>query len=135
MPVKIRLTRMGKKKQPSYRVVVMDSRQPRDGKYIEQIGRYDPLQDPSVVEIDQDRAELWLSRGAQPTERVAKLLEVTGAMTSHKVATGQIHTVGDKPAEEPAAAPVAEMPGEIHVVGGDEPEEEITEETTDEEAE
>ncbi|NNF69833.1 MAG: 30S ribosomal protein S16 [Acidimicrobiia bacterium] len=149
MPVKIRLTRMGKKKQPSYRVVVMDSRQPRDGKYIEQIGRYDPLQDPSVIEIDQDRANLWLARGAQPTERVAKLLEATGAMTQHKVASGKIHTVGEGAVEETeaapapvAAAPPADMPGEIHVVGGDAPADEDVEETaatdtaaTDEESE
>ena len=63
MPVKIRLTRMGKKKQPSYRVVVMDSRKPRDGKYIEQIGRYDARQDPSLIEIDNERAVEWLQQG------------------------------------------------------------------------
>lgn len=123
MPVKIRLTRMGKKKQPSYRVVVMDSRQPRDGKYIEQIGRYDPRQEPSVVEIDQDRANLWLERGAQPTERVRKLLEVSGAMTQHKVATGAIHTVGEdaqvEAAKEEAERPAPVAGGEIHVVGAD----------------
>ena len=66
MPVKIRLTRMGKKKQPSYRVVVMDSRKPRDGAYIEQIGFYDPRQEPSKIEIDNDAAIKWLRNGAQP---------------------------------------------------------------------
>ena len=78
MPVKIRLTRMGKKKQPTYRVVVVDSRRPRDGAYIEQIGRYDPRQEPSLIEIDNDRALDWLSKGAQPTDRAKKLLEDNG---------------------------------------------------------
>lgn len=94
MPVKIRLTRMGKKKQPTYRVVVMDSRKPRDGAYIEQIGRYDPRQEPSLVEINNEKATEWLSKGAQPTEAVEKLLNISGAMATLKVRTGQIHTVG-----------------------------------------
>jgi len=110
MAVKIRLTRKGKKKQPSYRVVVMDSRKPRDGAYIEQIGRYDPRQDPSIVEIDNDRALDWLSKGAQPTERAQKLLEISGAWTRFRVSKGDIHTVEATPAaevkaEEPAAEP------------------------------
>jgi len=107
MPVKIRLTRMGKKKQPSYRVVVMDSRKPRDGKYIEQIGRYDARQDPSLIEINNERAVEWLQQGAQPTERAKKLLEISGAWTEFKVARGEIHTVGEKPEKPPVeAAPV-----------------------------
>ncbi len=107
MPVKIRLTRMGKKKQPSYRVVVMDSRKPRDGKYIEQIGRYDARQDPSLIEINNERAVEWLQQGAQPTERAKKLLEISGAWTEFKVARGEIHTVDDKPEKSPVeAAPV-----------------------------
>ena len=97
MSVKIRLTRMGKKKQPSYRVVVMDSRKPRDGKYIEQIGRYDPRQDPSLIEIDNDRAVDWLSKGAQPSERARKLLEVSGAWTQFRVARGDILTIDEEP--------------------------------------
>jgi small subunit ribosomal protein S16 len=101
MSVKIRLTRMGKKKQPSYRVVVMDSRKPRDGRYIEQIGRYDPRQDPSVIEIDNDRAVDWLSKGAQPTERTRKLLELSGAWTQFRVARGDILTIDDTPEPEP----------------------------------
>jgi small subunit ribosomal protein S16 len=112
MPVKIRLTRMGKKKQPTYRVVVMDSRKPRDGKYLEQIGRYDPRQNPSVIEIDNDRALSWLRQGAQPSDRARKLLEISGAWTQFKVARGEIHTIGD--ASAPAVAPT----GEIHVVEG-----------------
>jgi len=94
MAVKMRLMRMGKKKAPSYRVVVVDGRSPRDGRYIEQIGRYDPQQDPSLVEIDNEKATDWLSKGAQPTEAVEKLLNISGAMNTMKVRTGKIHTVG-----------------------------------------
>ncbi|MEA2057994.1 MAG: 30S ribosomal protein S16, partial [Actinomycetota bacterium] len=115
MSVKIRLTRMGKKKQPSYRVVVMDSRKPRDGKYIEQIGRYDPRQDPSLIEIDNERALDWLSKGAQPTERAQKLLEVSGAWTQFRVARGDILTIDDTP-ETPAPVvldEVAEEPAPV----------------------
>ncbi len=104
MPVKIRLTRMGKKKQPSYRVVVVDSRKPRDGAYIEQIGRYDPRQEPSLVEIDNERALDWLQKGAQPTERAKKLLEISGAWTRFAIDRGEIHTVGTAQLE-PAPTP------------------------------
>jgi len=97
MAVKMRLMRMGKKKSPSYRVVVVDGRSPRDGRYIEQIGRYDPQQDPSLVEIDNEKATSWLSKGAQPTEAVEKLLNISGALNTMKMRTGQIHTVGAKP--------------------------------------
>lgn len=72
--VKIRLRRTGKTKQPSYRVVVADSRSPRDGKFIEIIGHYQPIRQPKVVEIKADRARYWLGVGAQPTDRVAYLL-------------------------------------------------------------
>lgn len=95
MAVKMRLMRMGKKKQPLYRVVVVDGRAARDSRYIEQIGRYDPSQEPSLVEIDNERAADWLSKGAQPTETVEKLLNISGAMTTIKVKTGQIHVVGE----------------------------------------
>lgn len=101
MPLRIRLTRMGKKKQPSYRVVVVDSRKPRDGAYIEQIGRYDPRQEPSIVEIDNDRALSWLQNGAQPSERARKLLEISGAWGRFRVARGEIHTIDETP-EAPA---------------------------------
>ncbi len=123
MAVKIRLTRLGKKKQPTYRVVVMDSRKPRDGKYIEQLGIYDPRQDPSLIEIDNERALHWLNTGAQPTERAQKLLEISGAWTQFKVSKGEIHTVADDtPAAKPApkAEPKVEHEPEIHVVGGTE---------------
>ena len=76
MAVKLRLMRMGKKKQPTYRVVAADSRAPRNGKFIEILGAYDPRQEPSVVKIDVAKADSWIAKGAQPTERVAKLLEV-----------------------------------------------------------
>jgi small subunit ribosomal protein S16 len=107
--------RMGKKKAPSYRVVVVDGRSPRDGRYIEQIGRYDPQQDPSLVEIDNDKATAWLSKGAQPTEAVEKLLNISGALNTMKVRSGQIHTVG---ASSPASAaadtePAADAPGAL----------------------
>lgn len=120
MAVKIRLMRMGKKKQPTYRVVVADSRSPRDGRFIELIGRYDPRQEPSVVEIDNDRAVDWLQKGAQPSAQVRKLLEISGAWSRFKIASGDIHTV-DTPPAKPAAPAPAEMPQEIHVVGGDAP--------------
>jgi small subunit ribosomal protein S16 len=76
--VKIRLARHGSKKNPIYRVVVADSRVPRDGRTIEEIGRYNPQIQPSLVEIDADRARKWLSRGAQPTATVRKLLTIAG---------------------------------------------------------
>ena len=77
--VKIRLMRVGKKKQPSFRVVVADSRSPRDGRIIEAIGHYHPRQDPSVIKIDSDRAVYWLQQGAQPSESVKHLLRISGA--------------------------------------------------------
>jgi small subunit ribosomal protein S16 len=76
--VKIRLKRMGKIRAPFYRVVVMDSRTKRDGRAIEEIGKYHPTEEPSVIDIDSDRAQYWLGQGAQPTEAVAALLKVTG---------------------------------------------------------
>ena len=78
--VKIRLRRMGKKKAPVYRIVVADSRSPRDGRFIEEIGTYDPTQDPSVYRIDEEAAKKWLSNGAQPTAEGAKLLKIAGAV-------------------------------------------------------
>ncbi len=78
--VKIRLRRVGAKKQPSYRVVVADSRSPRDGRFLETIGHYNPRTDPPTVHIDEDRALHWLRQGAQPTEVVAKMLRDLGIM-------------------------------------------------------
>ena len=76
--VKIRLKRMGAHKKPFYRVVVADSRSPRDGRFIEEIGTYDPNQDPSVIKFDEEATKKWLANGAQPTETVAKLLKHAG---------------------------------------------------------
>ncbi|HZT68081.1 MAG TPA: 30S ribosomal protein S16 [Acidimicrobiales bacterium] len=84
MAVKLRLMRMGKKKQPTYRVVAADSRSPRDGRFIEILGTYEPRAEPSVVKIDNDRAVQWLSKGAQPTETVQKLLRLSGAWDTFK---------------------------------------------------
>ena len=78
MAVKIRLRRMGKKKAPVYRIIVADSRSPRDGRFIEEIGTYDPNQDPSVYKVDGEAAKKWLANGAQPTEVVAKILKMAG---------------------------------------------------------
>lgn len=106
MAVRIRLTRLGKKKQPAYRVVVADGRAPRDGRYIEQIGRYDPRHEPSVVEIDKERAAYWLSKGAQASDSVRRLLEVVGVVAAPppttvpspepKVTDLRIHVVGEE---------------------------------------
>ena len=114
MAVKMRLKRMGKKKQPTYRVVVADSRAPRDGRIIELLGRYDPRQEPSLVEIDNERAQYWLSTGAQPTDRVRKLLEISGAVARAKVSRSGVYRLEDDEPPAPAepAQPVDETPAE-----------------------
>lgn len=78
--VKIRLRRMGAKKAPFYRIVVADSRYPRDGRFIEEIGTYDPNQEPSVVSIDGEKAKAWIANGAQPTDTVKSLLKKNGVL-------------------------------------------------------
>ncbi len=78
MAVKMRLTRMGAKKAPFYRVIVADSRSPRDGRFIEEIGYYNPLTEPAEIKIDADKAKKWLGNGAQPTETVKSLLKKSG---------------------------------------------------------
>ena len=78
MAVKIRLRRMGQKKAPFYRIIVADSRSPRDGKCIEEIGTYDPTKDPSVFNVNEELAKKWLSNGAQPTETVSKIFKLAG---------------------------------------------------------
>ena len=78
MAVKLRLVRMGKKKQPTYRVVAADSRSPRNGRFIEIVGTYDPRGEPSAIRIDEDKTLAWLQKGAQPTARVEKRLRITG---------------------------------------------------------
>ncbi len=74
--VKMRLKRMGQKRAPFYRVVVADARAPRDGRFIEEVGYYDPTKEPSVIKFDEEATKKWLSQGAQPTDRVAKLLKL-----------------------------------------------------------
>jgi len=125
--VKIRLMRVGKKKQPTYRVVVADGRSPRDGRFIEIIGQYAPRQDPSYCEINADSALAWLRKGAQPTEQVQKLLIEQGVWAEYEsdrskpavtklsrrgYVTGKVERGEKKPKAAPAeaapAAPAAE---------------------------
>lgn len=80
MAVKIRLRRMGAKKKPFYRIVVADSRYPRDGRFIEEIGTYDPLKTPADVKIDADKAKQWIANGAQPTDTVKDILKKSGVI-------------------------------------------------------
>lgn len=103
--VKLRLMRMGKKKQPTYRIVAADARSPRDGRFIEIVGHYDPRADPSVIVVDNDKAVSWLQKGAQPTETVAKLLKISGATAQFNGEAPVLVSVAAAPAEaEPAEA-------------------------------
>ena len=90
MAVRLRLMRRGKKKQPTYRVVAADSRSARNGRFIESIGYYDPRQEPSVVNIDNEKALRWLRNGAQPSERVEKLLKISGAWAEFAGGTSRL---------------------------------------------
>ncbi len=78
--VKIRLRRMGAKKAPFYRIVVADSRYPRDGRFIEQLGTYDPLKEPAEIKVDAERAQAWIRTGAQPTDTVKRLFKTAGVL-------------------------------------------------------
>lgn len=89
MAVKLRLTRIGKTKQPYYRVIASDSRTSRDGAFLEILGQYNPRLEPSGLNIDNDKAVAWLMKGAQPTERVRKLLEISGAWAQFTAARGK----------------------------------------------
>ena len=93
MAVKIRLKRMGKIRAPYYRIVVADSRTKRDGRVIEEIGKYHPTEEPSFIEVDSGRAQYWLSVGAQPTEQVAALLKLTGDWGTFKGDKNAVSTV------------------------------------------
>ena len=108
MAVKIRLTRMGKIRAPFYRVVVMDSRTRRDGKAKEQIGIYHPTREPSVVEIDSERAQYWLSVGAQPTDQVRALLKLTGDWQKFTGEGEAVNTVKPQPEKTAYEAPNAD---------------------------
>ncbi len=105
MAVKIRLKRLGKIRAPYYRVVVADSRTKRDGRVIEEIGKYHPTEEPSVIEINSDRAQYWLGVGAQPTEQVAALLKLTGDWGKFK---GEGNTESTVKVREPKQAFVAD---------------------------
>jgi small subunit ribosomal protein S16 len=126
--VKIRLKRLGKIRAPYYRIVVADSRTKRDGRVIEEIGKYHPTEEPSFIEVDSERAQYWLSVGAQPTEQVAAILKLTGDWGKYKGDKDAVSTVKSreekvafvadekkkpvlKPKAEPKAAPV-EAPAE-----------------------
>ena len=122
MAVKIRLKRLGKIRAPYYRIVVADSRTKRDGRVIEEIGKYHPTQNPSFIEVDSDRAQYWLSVGAQPTEQVAAILRLTGDWGKFKgdknaVSTVQVaepkaaFVVDDK--KKPVLKPKAEKPAKV----------------------
>ena len=110
--LRIRLRRVGKKKQPMYRIVVADSRAPRDGAFVESIGYYHPLDDPSTIIIDAERARMWLDRGAQPSERVAKLFAIQSIMELPPKLKARIELMKQQPrapkkAPAEAAAPAA----------------------------
>jgi small subunit ribosomal protein S16 len=136
--VKIRLMRVGKKKQPSYRVVVADGRSPRDGRYIEIIGQYAPRQEPSFFTIDDEKALAWLKKGAQPTDQVQKLLAENGVWERYQSERGQsaalvkagpkrtapkpskkaqarAASAADAPLDAPATAEAVDAPAEIDV--------------------
>ncbi|GAA3693662.1 MULTISPECIES: 30S ribosomal protein S16 [Zhihengliuella] len=105
MAVKIRLKRFGKTRAPYYRIVVMDSRNKRDGRAIEEIGKYHPTEEPSFIEVQSERAQYWLSVGAQPTEQVAAILKITGDWQKFKGIEGQEGTLKTKVASEAYVAP------------------------------
>lgn len=122
MAVKIRLKRLGKIRAPYYRIVVADSRTKRDGRVIEEIGKYHPTEEPSFIEVDSERAQYWLSVGAQPTEQVAAILKLTGdwgkfkgdknAVSTVQVAEPKAAFVPDN-AKKPVLKPKAEKPAKV----------------------
>ncbi len=101
MAVKIRLKRLGKIRAPYYRIVVADSRTKRDGRVIEEIGKYHPTEEPSFIEVDSERAQYWLSVGAQPTEQVAAILKLTGDWGQFKGDKNAVSTVKTAEPKEP----------------------------------
>ena len=122
MAVKIRLKRLGKIRAPFYRIVVADSRTKRDGRVIEEIGKYHPTENPSFIEVDSERAQYWLSVGAQPTEQVAALLKLTGDWGKHTgVGSTESKVLAPEPKEvfqadakkKPVLRPKAAKPAEV----------------------
>jgi small subunit ribosomal protein S16 len=103
--VKIRLKRLGKIRAPYYRIVVADSRTKRDGRAIEEIGKYHPTEEPSLIQVDRERAQYWLGVGAQPTEQVKALLKVTGDWQTFRGEPGAEGTLRTKEPKAPAAIP------------------------------
>ena len=97
MPVKVRLAQRGKKKNRTFRVIVADSRSPRDGKFIEDLGFYNPQDNPSSVEIDVEKAVSWLEKGAQPSERAQKILEISGAWAQWRSSKGEVVSIPTPP--------------------------------------
>ncbi len=133
--VKLRLMRMGKKKQPTYRVVAADARSPRNGRFIEIVGTYQPRLDPSVIEIDNEKAVAWLRQGAQPTERVAKLLKISGAWEEFTGAKPDIPAVPEPTPNKGYTAPSpAKPPKPVKPVEAEAPAEDVTADAPAEEA-
>ena len=131
--LRIRLRRVGKKGNPSYRIVVADSRAPRDGAYVEWIGNYDPMAEPPAVTIKADRAQAWLSQGAQPSDAVARILDWKGILTRTPTQRTTAKAVEEAPeVAAPPPAPVAEVVAEetaeepVAEVAAEESVEEIT---------
>jgi small subunit ribosomal protein S16 len=125
LAVRIRLKRMGAKKRPFYRIVVANSASPRDGRHIDQLGYYDPLTDPATVKVDQDKAVMWLQRGAQPTETAASLLRKQGVMrrlheekTAARAATAEAAPGAGAPAEAAPAAAAEPAPSRSKAARG-----------------
>ena len=118
MAVRLRLMRMGKKKQPTYRVVAADARAPRDGRFIEIVGTYNPRIEPSVISIDKAKAVRWLREGAQPTDRVRKLLDISGAWAAFESGTS-VEDLEAQAAAEKAAAAEADAPAEAATAGAE----------------
>jgi len=143
--------RMGKKKQPTYRVVAADSRKARNGRFIEVVGFYDPRQDPSVIEIETERAVHWLQHGAQPSERVKKLLQISGAWETfsgeafvppepkakkkEEAAEEVVEEAAEEVVEEAAEEVVEEAAEEVVEEAAEEAAEEVVEEAAEEEEE
>lgn len=141
MAVKIRLKRLGKIRAPYYRIVVADSRTKRDGRVIEEIGKYHPTEQPSFIEVDSERAQYWLSVGAQPTEQVTAILKLTGDWGKFKGDANAVSTVQTKAAKaefvadekkKPVLKPKAEKPAPKAEEAPAEAEAEAAETATDE---
>ena len=114
--------RMGKKKQPTYRIVAADARSPRNGRFIEIVGSYDPRPDPSVVRVDNERALHWLRHGAQPTDRVRKLLGISGAWTAFESGAAAPVAVLPEPSAPAPSAAESEPPALVPAAAESEPE-------------